>query len=191
MSTWVLQYVTNTWTHTRVLTGVKEDHGLEADVLLPLQLELSHSWCGGYQHIKDLQEALHTAPFFSVVRHKRFTDVQKTLLVLVSVQKRTKKKLIWSKSGAIRMRNLKREVRFAGILATASTLTQDPDMMWSERAWWTPPPSLLTKQWYDTLMVTATITDSVSWDNSEHFVPVRRSWALADISYCNQMCAQM
>lgn len=63
-------------THTLVLTGVKEDHGLEADVLLPLQLELSHPRRGGYQHIKDLGEALHAAPLFSGVRNKTYTVVQ-------------------------------------------------------------------------------------------------------------------
>lgn len=58
-------------TQTRSLTGVKEDHGLEADVLLSLQLELSHPGCGGYEHIKDLHEALDTAPLFSAEqRHK-------------------------------------------------------------------------------------------------------------------------
>ena len=48
------------------LTGVEEDHGLEADVLLSLQLELSYSGRGGDQHIKDLHEALDTAALLSV-----------------------------------------------------------------------------------------------------------------------------
>lgn len=69
-------YIANTGTrvHARVLTGVEKDHGLEADVLLPLQLELSHSGRGGYEHIKDLGEALHAAPLLSGVRHKMFTE---------------------------------------------------------------------------------------------------------------------
>ena len=54
-------------THKHVpLTGVKEDHGLEADVLPPSQFELSHPGCGSDQHVKDLHEALHAAPLFSV-----------------------------------------------------------------------------------------------------------------------------
>lgn len=62
---------THSHTHTLVLTGVKEDHGLEADVLLPLELELSHSGRGSYQHIKDLHKALDAAPLFSAIqRHK-------------------------------------------------------------------------------------------------------------------------
>lgn len=67
---------THTDVHARVLTGVEEDHGLEADVLLPLQLELSHSGRGGYQHIEDLGEALHAAPLLSGVRHQMFIDAQ-------------------------------------------------------------------------------------------------------------------
>lgn len=64
---------TPTHTHTNVciLTGVEEDHSLEADVLLPLELELSHSGRGSYQHIKDLHEALDAAPLFSAIqRHE-------------------------------------------------------------------------------------------------------------------------
>lgn len=62
---WQFQSHTHIRTHTHVLTGVKEDHGLEADVLLPLQLELSHSGRGGYQHVEDLGEALHAAALLS------------------------------------------------------------------------------------------------------------------------------
>lgn len=52
----------NVGPHRRAsLTGIEEDHGLEADVLLPRQLELSHSGRGGDQHVKDLHEALDAA----------------------------------------------------------------------------------------------------------------------------------
>lgn len=62
------------WTHTQQrqcvclslcwLTGVKEDHGLEADKLLPLQLEFSHPGCGGYEHVEDFRKALDAAALF-------------------------------------------------------------------------------------------------------------------------------
>ena len=59
------------------LTGVEEDHGLEADVLLPLQLELSHSGRGSDEHIEDLGEALDAAPLFSAVQGHTHTDTHR------------------------------------------------------------------------------------------------------------------
>ena len=50
----------------KTLTGVEEDHGFEADELLPLQFELSHSGRGGQQHVEDLHETLHTGALLSV-----------------------------------------------------------------------------------------------------------------------------
>lgn len=57
--------------HPHTLTGVKEDHGLEADIFLPLQLELSQSGCGSYQHVKDLSEALDTAPLLPATKRNK------------------------------------------------------------------------------------------------------------------------
>lgn len=41
------------------LTGVEEDHGLQADVLLPLELQLAEARGGCQQHVEDLHDALH------------------------------------------------------------------------------------------------------------------------------------
>lgn len=42
------------------LTGVEEDHGLQADVLLSLQLQLAEPRGGCQQHVENLHDALHT-----------------------------------------------------------------------------------------------------------------------------------
>lgn len=42
------------------LTGVEEDHGLQADVLLSLQLQLTEPRGGCQQHVENLHDALHT-----------------------------------------------------------------------------------------------------------------------------------
>lgn len=63
-------------TQTRSLTGVKEDHGLEADVLLPLQLELSDSGRGSDQHVEDLHEALDTTAFLSATHRHGYGGAQ-------------------------------------------------------------------------------------------------------------------
>lgn len=73
-------------TQTCSLTGVEEDHGLEADVLLPLEFELSHPGRGSYQHIKDLHEALDAAPLISATQTQTHTAVyQETLLIFGSL----------------------------------------------------------------------------------------------------------
>lgn len=58
-------------TQTCSLTGVKEDHGLETNVLLPLQIELSDSGRGSDQHVEDLHEALDTTALLSATHRHR------------------------------------------------------------------------------------------------------------------------
>lgn len=42
------------------LTGVEEDHGLQADVLLPLKLQLTKARGACQQHVENLHDAFHT-----------------------------------------------------------------------------------------------------------------------------------
>lgn len=64
--------------HQLWLTGVEQDHGLQAHVLLPLKLELTEPRGRRQQHVEDLHDALHTLTLLpEETQMKKNTELRK------------------------------------------------------------------------------------------------------------------